>query len=156
MIRLVRAHASDAKALTDISRRAFDNDVNYGAPGPGGPPGYDSVEWQRRTIAGSEYYCVMDGSELIGGVIIAGGPGGEHELWRLFLEPERQNQGIGSRVLDLVWAQYPLVTRWRLDTPNWNDRTRRFYARNGFVEVAVAHDGSVLLERRTPPPRPVL
>lgn len=155
MIRLIRARSSDAEALTEISRRAFDNDVNYGAPGPGGPPGYDSVEWQRRTIAGSEYYGIYDDHTLIGGVIISGGPG-EHELWRLFLAPERQNQGIGSQVLELVWAQYPLVTRWRLDTPNWNERTRRFYARNGFEEVGTSPDGSVIFERRTPPPRPVL
>jgi GNAT superfamily N-acetyltransferase len=156
MIRLVRAHASDADALTDISRRAFDNDVAFGAPGPGGPPGYDSVEWQRRTIAGSDYYCVYEDDTLIGGVIIGGGSDGEHELWRLFLEPDRQNQGVGSQVLGLVWAQYPLVTRWRLDTPNWNDRTRRFYASNGFEEVGSTADGSVIFERRSRPPRPVL
>ena len=156
MIRLVRAHAGDAPALTAVSARAFDNDVNYGAQGPSGPPGYDSVEWQRRTIASSEYYCVMEDGRLIGGVIIAGGPAEQHELWRLFLEPERQNQGVGGQVLELVWALYPMVTRWRLDTPNWNERTRRFYARNGFVQVGVTSDGSVIFERQTPPPRPVL
>ena len=156
MIRLVRAHAGDAPALTAVSRRAFDNDANYGADGPGGPPGYDSVEWQLRMIASSEYYCVMEDDRLIGGVIIASGPAEQHELWRLLLEPERQNQGIGGQVLELVWALYPMVTRWRLDTPNWNERTRRFYARNGFVQVGVTSDGSVIFERQTPPPRPVL
>jgi GNAT superfamily N-acetyltransferase len=155
MIRLVRAHARDAEALAGISTRAFDNDVNYGAPGPGGPPGYDSVEWQRRTIAAHEYFGIYDDHTLIGGVIIGGGPD-VHELWRVFLVPERQNQGLGAQVLELVWAQYPLVTRWRLDTPNWNERTRRFYARNGFEEVGMTHDGLVLFERKASTPRPVL
>ncbi len=156
MIHLMRAHAADAEALTAISHRAFDNDVNYGHTGPGGPPGYDSVEWQRQAIAGAEYYGIYEDDRLIGGVIIATGGSSERELWRVYLEPECQNRGIGSQVLELVWAQYPFITRWRLDTPNWNDRTRHFYARHGFIEVGTTPDGLVLFERRSAPPRPVL
>ncbi len=40
-VTLAKAKARDADALADISERAFNSDVDCGAPGPGGPPGYD-------------------------------------------------------------------------------------------------------------------
>jgi len=39
MLIFARARPEDAKALALVSWQAFDNDVNYGAPGPGGPEG---------------------------------------------------------------------------------------------------------------------
>jgi hypothetical protein len=45
MIRLAKARSSDAETLAQISGRAFDDDINYGAPGPGGPTGYKSAAW---------------------------------------------------------------------------------------------------------------
>jgi len=39
------ANVEDAATLTDTCKRAFDSDSEFGAPGPGGPPGIDSVEW---------------------------------------------------------------------------------------------------------------
>lgn len=47
VIHFEKAEASDAKSLAEVSARAFDNDINYGAPGPGGPPSYKSGVWQR-------------------------------------------------------------------------------------------------------------
>jgi hypothetical protein len=41
-IRFDKATPEDAEALALASWRAFDNDINYGAPGVGGPPGYKS------------------------------------------------------------------------------------------------------------------
>ena len=49
-MRYEKATPEDAVVLTEISKRAFDNDVNYGAPGPGGPGGYDSAEFQVSVI----------------------------------------------------------------------------------------------------------
>ncbi|MGI6366982.1 MAG: GNAT family N-acetyltransferase [Anaerolineae bacterium] len=156
MIRLTRAHANDAEALTALSIRAFENDIHYGAAEAGGPPGYDSVDWQRRTIAGADYYTIREDETLIGGLIIGPGSSGQHELWRIFLAPERQNRGIGSRVLALIWAQYPLASAWVVDTPPWNERTRHFYQRNGFCEAGLTPEGTIRLVRNCPPPRPVL
>ena len=42
-----RASESDAEALTEIQVRTFDDDSRRFAGEPsGGPPGYDSPEWQ--------------------------------------------------------------------------------------------------------------
>ena len=42
MIQFEKAKPEDAKALAMASGKAFDYDVNYGAPSAGGPPGYKS------------------------------------------------------------------------------------------------------------------
>ena len=40
-LRLEIASPHEAKTLAQISKRAFDSDIDHGAPGPGGPPCYD-------------------------------------------------------------------------------------------------------------------
>lgn len=62
-----RARAQDADALARVSKRAFDHDVHYGAPGPDGPPGYDSSAWQRRMMRVGDYYVIEQSGEVIGG-----------------------------------------------------------------------------------------
>ncbi|MHA2351269.1 MAG: hypothetical protein ACXADL_16755 [Candidatus Thorarchaeota archaeon] len=46
-IEITLAQPEDAEILTEISKRAFDSDIEVGAPGPGGPPDYDSERIQR-------------------------------------------------------------------------------------------------------------
>jgi len=65
-----RARPQDARLLASVSKRAFDDDVHYGAPGPGGPPGYDSEAWQRRMMRYGEYYVMAREGEVIGGMIV--------------------------------------------------------------------------------------
>ena len=46
MIRFEKAKIEDASALALVSKRAFHSDIHCGAPELGGPPGYDSPDWQ--------------------------------------------------------------------------------------------------------------
>ena len=68
------------------------------------------------------------------------------------LEPDRQGQGIGKRVMARLFGAYPDAERWTLDTPTWNQRTRAFYESLGFVAVGeVRRPGGpdlVVYERR--------
>jgi GNAT superfamily N-acetyltransferase len=148
MLQLKRATILDAEALTEFSRRAFHADVAYGAPGPGGPPGYDDVAWQRRVIEAVDYYVITQEETPIGGIIAYATAPGEYELGRIFLAPEWQNRGLGAQALALLWPLYPQATIWRLDTPAWNLRTRRFYAREGFDETGINDESLALFERR--------
>ena len=50
-----------------------------------------------------------------------------------------------------LWRTYPLATRWTLDTPAWNRRTRHFYSKMGFVEIGQDGRGGVHFERRCGP-----
>jgi lincosamide nucleotidyltransferase A/C/D/E len=145
---LVRAAAEDAGVLAAISRLAFDGDVRYGAPGPGGPPGYDSPAWQRRMMQAGEYFRIVLGGDTIGGVILFRQSPQEIQVGRIFLAPAHQDKGIGRRVFELLWDAYPLVRRWALDTPLWNARNRHFYRRVGVEEIGEDGHGGVLFERR--------
>ena len=59
MLRFDKATPEDARILARVSERAFHSDIHYGAPGLGGPPGYDSDLWQIRMMTAGEYYKIL-------------------------------------------------------------------------------------------------
>ncbi len=135
MIRFANAREVDAEALAAASARAFENDIHHGAPSAGGPPGYRSAPWQARMMRLGRYFKVLAGRRIIGGMIVfAQGPG-HYELGRIFIEPEFQNQGIGTQALGFLWRAFPFARRWTLGTPAWNARNHHFYEKQGFVRV---------------------
>lgn len=135
-VTLRRARTAEAAALADLSTRAFASDREAGlAPGPGGPPGYDSAAWQARMMKAGRYHAITVDGALAGGAIVFDMGGNHFELGRLFLDPAWQGQGIGRRAMALLFAAYPQAERWTLDTPVWNRRTRAFYEGLGFVAV---------------------
>ena len=148
-----KARPSDAEALALASERAFHSDIHCGAPGIGGPPGYDSAAWQTRIMRASaarrgEYYTILSGKRIVGGIIVFRKKTREYELGRIFVDPDVQNQGIGTEAFAFLWKTYPLAKRWTLGTPAWNRRTRHFYKKVGFVEIGEDGHGGILFERR--------
>jgi RimJ/RimL family protein N-acetyltransferase len=145
-----KARPQDAPALAEASKRAFHSDVHCGAPPgtPGGPPGYDSPQWQRKMMRFGDYFTIVAEKEIVGGIIVFRKAAREYELGRIFVDPDFQNQGIGTQAFDFLWEEYPLAKRWTLGTPAWNRRTRHFYKKVGFEEIGEdAHEG-ILFERR--------
>jgi GNAT superfamily N-acetyltransferase len=134
-VSLRRARFAEAAALAAMSTRAFDSDLAVGAPGPGGPPGYDSPAWQREAMGWGRYHAVIVDGQLAGGAIVVGKGGGHYHLGRIFLDPPWHRRGIGRRVMALLDDAHPQARRWTLDTPVWNRRTRGFYEALGFVDV---------------------
>ncbi len=138
MLRFEKAKPEDAKALTHISGRAFDNDINYGAPGRGGPPGYKYEMWQIRMMTRGGYYKIIleEGVPfIIGGFIVFQNSFGDCELGRIFIDPDYQNQGIGAQAMAFMEKQFPEARRWTLGTPAWNLRTQHFYEKCGYVRI---------------------
>lgn len=132
---LRRARPEEAAALAAISARAFASDAAVGAPGPGGPPGYDLPDWQREAMGWGDYHAVLVDGQVAGGAIVLRAGPGHCELSRLFLDPTWHGRGIGRRVMALLFETYPQTLRWTLDTPAWNRRTRPFYESLGFGEI---------------------
>jgi ribosomal protein S18 acetylase RimI-like enzyme len=125
----------DCIALAATSKRAFDNDVHHGAPGPGGPPGYDSAEWHLAALRWGKVFSIQVDGELVGGAIVLPQPPRRANLGRIWLLPELQGRGLGAAAMQIIEARYPDVTTWTLETPVWNIRNQRFYAGRGYREV---------------------
>ena len=147
MIRFEKAETEDAKALALASWRAFDNDIHYGAPSIGGPPGYKSDRWQSKMMTVGKYYEILANDRIIGGFIVFLKGHGYCELGRIFIDPDFQNQGIGTQAFEFIWTEFPEARRWTLGTPAWNRRTRHFYEKVGFVEVGKDGHNGILFER---------
>lgn len=147
MISLRRARPTEAATLATLSKQAFDGDVDYGAPGPGGPPGYDSAQWQAHMMRMGDYHAILYDGIVVGGAIVFRQGPREYNLGRIFIAPAWQNRGLGEQAMEQLFATYPLAQRWTLDTPAWNERTRHFYAKMGFGEIGENEQGGVLFER---------
>ena len=65
---------------------------------------------------------------------VEGGDPSDMQLRRLYVHPERQNSGIGSRLMDTVLAHPRLKNARRLYLDVWekNEGARRLYERYGF------------------------
>lgn len=150
MIRFEKARPKDAAALAHISERAFHSDIHCGAPGIGGPPGYSSEGWQRQMMGIGDYFKISLGDQIVGGVIVFRKGPREYELGRIFVDPDYQNQEVGTQAMEFLWEEYPLAKRWTLGTPAWNRRTRHFYKKVGFVEIGADGRGGILFEKRIP------
>lgn len=142
MVRIEKATPQDARILAEISRQSFDNDTHYGAPGEGGPPGYDSPEWQKKMMRIAAAYCkiVLDG-QIVGGFILFRQGTDQIELGRIFIAPGVQNQGVGAEACSAMHELFPTVHRWTLGTPQWNKRNHHFYEKMGYKKVGEVPEG---------------
>jgi GNAT superfamily N-acetyltransferase len=98
-------------------------------------------------MVASDYYKILTGGRIIGGFIVRLRGYQYYELVRIFIQPDFQNQGVGTRAFEFLWSEYPDVERWTLGTPAWNHRTRHFYKKVGFAEVGEDSRGGILFER---------
>ncbi|MBK9616470.1 MAG: GNAT family N-acetyltransferase [Uliginosibacterium sp.] len=132
---LTRATIAQVKRLTEISKAAFDSDLSVGAPGPGGPPGYDEEKWLQQQVQQGAAYAIVIDDVLIGGALVFRDRRvpSVMELGRVFIDPAFHRQGQGLAAMHALERHFPDIQRWRLDTPSWNTRTRAFYEKLGYV-----------------------
>jgi len=130
-ITIEHANSEDAEILAEISKRAFDSDVEHGAPGEGGPPGYDSPDHQRQMIENKS------GDYLKIGTTVWPVSNTHHEIFNVFVDPDYHRKGIGKESFRLIMEKYPHAKRWTLDTPEWNTRTKSYYEHLGFRQYGI-------------------
>lgn len=153
MIQFAKAKPEDAEVLAMASQKAFDYDINYGAPSVGGPPGYKSDKWQTRMMQVGDYYKIVADDRIIGGIIVFSQRAGQYELGRIFIEPGSQNKGIGSLAMEFLEQTYPPATRFTLGTPRWAFRNHHFYQKMGYVQIGFEGTDGILYEKRMHQPQ---
>ena len=62
----MKAGTADALVLNAISKRAFDSDVQVGAPSAGGPPGYMSLKYHMRMARSGYLFKLTENGLIIG------------------------------------------------------------------------------------------
>ncbi len=138
-ITIEHANSEDAEILAEISKRAFDSDVEHGAPGEGGPPGYDSPDHQRQMIENKsgDYLKILYDGKIVGGTTVWPVSNTHHEIFNVFVDPDYHRKGIGKESFRLIMEKYPHAKRWTLDTPEWNTRTKSYYEHLGFRQYGI-------------------
>jgi replication factor A1 len=141
-VSLEKAEVGDAEILTASCKRAFDSDIDHGEPAPGGPPGYDSLEWNIGIINNKwlQYRKILLNSEIVGGFIVGNRGPGYQVCERIWIDPDYMRKGIASKAFDMIWEKYPSADLWTLGTPEWNTRTNPFYQSLGFVKIGITND----------------
>ena len=130
----------DLPELTRVMTRAFDDDARkHLGKEKGGPEGYDNGDFFRTWLfpyKESLGYKILLDSRLVGAFIVWVLPSGDNILGTIFVDPDYQNQGIGTRAWAFIEASFPETRSWTLHTPPWATRNHRFYeAKCGFQKV---------------------
>lgn len=105
-----------------------------------GSPAIESIDRVRGRAARPNrkyYFIVMDGARV--GAINVGHNDPEEKkisfISPLFILPKYQNRGIGYIAIQKVFAMYPEVTIWKLDTILQESANCHLYEKCGFVRV---------------------
>ncbi|MDF1538516.1 MAG: GNAT family N-acetyltransferase [Candidatus Thorarchaeota archaeon] len=151
LVTIELAKPEDAKILADISKRAFDTDVEVGALVPGGPQGYDSVAAHRRDMGydsvdaqrsdalneRTDYWKAIYNDQIVGGTRVHRVSPEHCYIFGVFVDPDLHRRGIGTQFFQKIEGKYPQAKKWSLNTPEWNIRTKRFYEKVGFVQTGI-------------------
>ncbi|MFX0122582.1 MAG: GNAT family N-acetyltransferase [Candidatus Hodarchaeota archaeon] len=134
------ATEKDIPKLTKVMTRTFDDDTQkYLGKSKGGPEGYDTGEFFQRWMIEEEDsigYKVILNEKIIGAFIVFIRDNGENVLGTMFIDPDHQNKGIGTRIWQFIEETYTDAKTWALDTPSWATRNHHFYEKKcGFVKV---------------------
>lgn len=133
-LQFLKAGTADAVSLMCISKKAFDSDVEVGAKGAGGPPGYATLSFHTKMARMNCLYKLVDDYKIVGGALLFL-KDNELNIGRIFVDPEHFRKGYGIFMMQQIEAMFPQVKTFSLDTPIWNIRTNAFYQKLGYVEV---------------------
>ncbi|WP_295154349.1 GNAT family N-acetyltransferase [uncultured Ruminococcus sp.] len=132
VLRLKKAVPEDAAYITAMQYVAFT--PLYEKYHDAISPVFETVENVAEKIADSDYYIVCCGEEQVGAVRVA--EGSERDYYRIspiFILPDHQNKCLGTKVMEMTFAEYPNALGWSLATIKEEKRNCHFYEKLGFV-----------------------
>lgn len=132
---------ADTPELTRVMTRAFDDDAQkHQGKERGGPEGYDNGGFFRQWLFGNEFtrgHKALLDSRAVGAIIVWILPEGHNVLGAMFVDPDYQDRGVGTRIWRFIEETYPETKSWRLATPEWATKNHFFYENKcGFVRVS--------------------
>lgn len=132
MAKFFKVSDSDVEILIDVAIKAFQEDkIKYGVI----PPEIDTIEWHVANIVNGMYYKIVLNDNIIGAINLYDLGNNSVRIGSIFIDPEYQNQGIGTESIKFIEKKYPNTKKWSLDTPYQNYRNHHFYEKHGYVKV---------------------
>lgn len=146
----------DVNAMTEIMKRAFDEDAKrHLGKECGGPPGYDNGDFIRNWYiqSGAEAYKVLKDGVLIGGINVFINDNNFNFLGNMFVDPLCQDKGLGTRIWKFIEQKYSKAKKWNTETPGFSKRNHNFYVNKcGFKVIRIdnpkdKYEESYILEK---------
>ncbi|MED0993789.1 GNAT family N-acetyltransferase [Bacillus nitratireducens] len=153
-IRIERASITDAEKLTEIKKRTFDEEAKKWLPNQENiidyniqPPGYSSIEMTKYMIKELNYFKVIYNKTIVGGIIVTISGKSFGRIDRIFVGPDSQGKGIGSKVIDLIEKEFPNVRAWDLETSSRQLNNHYFYEKMGYQATFKTEDEYCYIKR---------
>lgn len=129
-----RTELSEAEEILSVQREAFKDDLEKYKDFRTNPAN-EPINRLIFKIEKNTHYTIFLENKIIGGAEIRV----ENEVGcyinRIFLLPEYQNRGFGTRIMNFFENEYPKVRKWTLCTPFKNTRNAHFYEKLGYKKV---------------------
>lgn len=136
-LKLEKVIQKDCEAIRNIMIRVYDDEMEKWFKDGGNPniPGYDSIEMQRYHTWDNKYFKIIYDNEIIGVTLLSHTRREHARIDRLFILPEHQGKGFGTKILRLIEESFPKIKIWTLETTQRSTRNHHFYEKNGYVMV---------------------
>ncbi|MEG0295838.1 MAG: GNAT family N-acetyltransferase [Clostridium sp.] len=132
MAKFFKVSDLDVEILIDVAIKAFQEDkIKYGVI----PPEIDTIEWHVANMVNGMYYKIVLNDNIVGAINLYDLGNNSVRIGSIFIDPEYQNQGIGTEAMKFIENKYPNTRKWSLDTPYQNYRNHYFYEKHGYVKV---------------------
>jgi ribosomal protein S18 acetylase RimI-like enzyme len=133
-VEIARATTVDAPAILELQKICYRSEAElYGDYDI--PPLLQTLEQLTEEMGSAVVLKVTDGERLIGSVRAREDDGACH-IGRLIVDPDRQNQGVGRRLMAAIEACFPAATRFELFTGERSDKNLSLYAKLGYREFS--------------------
>ena len=144
-IRILPAEPGDLEAILALQKRAFHSEAvlyeDFDAP-----PMTQTLEQIREEASRRTILKLVEGDAILGSARGHCDPETRcGYLGRLVVEPGRQGQGLGTRLVRAIEALFPQAARWEIFTGARSDANIRLYRKLGYVpfkEVPAGPPGS--------------
>jgi len=128
MLKFEKIHAEDISNLVEISKKSFNDSSSYM------PIGYNDYSWFLSKLPLSYIFKISFNGAIIGGFIIFKTSSHNYQLERIFILPEYQNTGIGTKAISFITNRFPEAKVLFVDILPTQDIYKSFLYHCGFFE----------------------
>lgn len=136
---ITRTVPEEAERILEIQREAFKEELELYQDFKTNPA-TESILKLLYKINKNLHYSIFLEHRMIGAAELRLDSETECYINRIFLVPEFQNQGWGTKIIEYFEEQFPHVTKWTLCTPHKSYRNHHFYEKLGYKKVG-EHQG---------------